>query len=167
MVNCLFLIVLAPWLIQGFAACEPKMNETTLVVNVILDTSAGGTLKSDLVKVNLVNAGASPVRVAARLSIGYQDSDSREIYAVIRDRTTGEIVGKRSRLYQRESLHPSRVRDLEPGRKISAEFHLREWYEIPEGDLEIQIVYDPAEAAKRFPEIQARRFASPFVPFSR
>lgn len=161
--NCLSFILLVPWLILGFA----EMNDTTLIVNVIPDTSAGGALKSDLVKVNLVNAGTSPVKVAARLSIGYQDSDSREIYAVIRDRTTGEIVGKRSQLYEREALRLNQVRVLKPGQKISTEFHLREWYEIPEGDLEIQVIYDPGEAAKRFPEIQAGRVASRFVPFSR
>jgi hypothetical protein len=144
---------------------KPSVNMNALIVNVIPDTLPGGILNSDLVKVSLVNAGRSKVKVAARLSIGYEDSDSREIYAIIRNRSTGEIVGKRSQLYEREPFPLNQVRLLGPGEKVSTEFHLREWYEIPEGDLEIQIVYDPGEAAERFPEIQARIFTSDFVPF--
>ena len=142
-----------------------ELDENTVIVNVIPDISAGGVLKSDLVKVNLVNAGTSQIKVAGRLSIGYEDSDSRELYAIIRTRSTGEIVGKRSKLYEREPFYPNDVRVLKPGEEISTEFHLYEWYEVPEGDLEIQIVYDPGEAAERVPEVQPRIFASDFVPF--
>lgn len=144
---------------------EIDQDLNTLVVNVIPDTSSDGILESDLVKVSLANAGRSPVKVAGRLSIGYQDSDSREIYAIIRNRSSGDVVGKRSQLYQRAPISSSQVSVLQPGEKINTEFHLREWYEVPEGDLEIQVVYDPREAAKRFPEIQPRMFASDFVPF--
>jgi hypothetical protein len=142
------------------------MYQKSLIVNVILDTLPGGILNSDLVKMNLVNVGRSQVKVAARLSIGFEDSDSREIYAIIRNRSSGEIVGKRSQLYEREPFPLNQVKVLEPGEKISTEFHLHEWYEFPEGDLEIQIVYDPGEAAEKFPEIQARAFTSDFVPFT-
>lgn len=175
----LFFMLFYSFLIQGCGSREPEtknrqtsmneikpsLNKNTLIVNVIPDTLPGGILNSDLVKVSLVNAGSLQIKVAARLSIGYEDSDNRELYAIIRNRSTRNIVGKRSQLYEREPFSSDQVRILEPGEKVSTEFHLHEWYEFPEGDLEIQIVYDPGEMAERFPEIQSRIFASDFVSF--
>lgn len=174
----LFFMLFSAFLIQGCGSREPETidketsmneikssNEIDLIINVTLDTLPDGTLKSDLVKVSLVNAGRSQVKVAARLSIGYEDSDSREIYAIVRNRSTGDIVGKRSQLYEREPISLDQVRVLKPGEKVTTKFHLLEWYEFPDGDLEIQIIYDPGGAVERFPEIQTRIVASNFVPF--
>jgi len=145
---------------------ETQSDVRRLIVIVRPDTLPGGFLKSDLIKVSLTNASRLPVTVAARLSIGYEDSDSREIYALVRDRSSGAVVGKRSLLYEREQMPASQVKILQPDEKIESEFNLRQWYEVPEGDLEIQIVYDPREAARRFPEVQSQMFASEFVPFT-
>ncbi|MDH5181444.1 MAG: hypothetical protein OEY07_17405 [Gammaproteobacteria bacterium] len=143
-----------------------SLQKTSMLVTVTLDTLPGGLLKSDIVKVSLTNTGTTPRKVAARLAIGYEDSDEREIYAIIRDRATGNIVGKRSQLYDREPFHFSHAKELKPGETIHTEFHLLEWYVIPEGNLEIRIVYDPEEAAKQYPEITAHKLVSDFVPFA-
>jgi len=148
---------------------ETEMSKTgsprTLIVTVSPDVLADGSLKSDSMRVKLTNADSFPIAVVGRLAIGYDDSDSREIYAIIRDRRSGQVVGKRAQLYQRESISRNQIKVLPPGGEVETEFNLFEWYDVPGGDLEMQIVYDSTEAAKRFPEIQSQIVKSDFVPF--
>ncbi|WP_086669199.1 hypothetical protein [Lentzea kentuckyensis] len=112
------------------------------------------------IRVTLVNTGTSPVVVAGRLAIGYADSTDREIYAVLRDPHTGAEVGGRAQLYHRAPHSAADLWTLLPGQEIASVFHLDEWYSRPAGDLELQVVYDPAEVAARFPDVSGASVVS-------
>lgn len=127
---------------------------TTLKIRLALDATGEGEPDSDRVRVTLVNTGTSPVVVAGRLAIGYADSTDREIYAVLRDPRTGAVVGGQAQLYHRAPHSADDVRTLLPGQEIDSVFRLDEWYDRPAGDLELQVVYDPAAVAARFADVE-------------
>ncbi len=131
-----------------------------LAVRFSVDVTDDGVANSDLVRVALVNTGRSPVVVAGRLAIGYEDSTDREIYAVLRSSHTGEDVGGPAQLYHRPPHSAADLRTLDVGDQIGTAFNLDDWYTHPAGDLELQVVYDPRAVAKRFPRIDEARVVS-------
>ncbi|HST83815.1 MAG TPA: hypothetical protein VLL08_18925 [Kineosporiaceae bacterium] len=141
------------------------MNATgraPLTVRLSVDVTHDGVAKSDLVRVALINTSRFPVIVAGRLAIGYEDSSDREIYAVLHDRPTGEIVGGPAQLYHRAPHSADDLRTLDQGDQTSTEFNLDDWYTHPAGDLDLQVVYDPSAVAQRFPGVEsAQVFSDP------
>ena len=135
-----------------------------LVLECVLAVSADGILQSDLVSIELRNDGNSPVVVAGRLAVGYETSTDRELYLVITRRGTDEVVGRRTQLYHRAPHPPDDIASLAPGDSRTTQFSVREWYEFPDGELDIEAVYDPREAAATFPDVAAELVRSDPVP---
>ena len=135
-----------------------------LVLECVLAVSADGVLENDLVSIELRNDGNSPVVVAGRLAVGYETSTDRELYLVITRRGTHEVVGRRTQLYHRAPHPPDAIASLAPGEALTAQFPLHDWYEHPDGELDIEAVYDPAEAAAGSPDIAAEIVRSDRVP---
>lgn len=124
------------------------------MIRLGVDVTSEGVAESDRVRVTLVNTGTSPVVVAGRLAIGYADSTDREIYAVLRDPHTGDVVGRQAQLYHRAPHSADDLRTLQPGQEIGSSFQLDEWYNRPAGDLELHVVYDASAVAARFPDVE-------------
>ncbi|QFZ19918.1 hypothetical protein [Saccharothrix syringae] len=117
----------------------------------------------DLVRVALVNTGDATVVVAGRLAVGYEGGTDRELYAVLRDPVTGEAVGGPAQLYHRAPHPADDLRPLAPGQRAGTAFRLGDWYTHPAGALEVSVVYDPTEVARRFPGVHRDRVVSDAV----
>lgn len=139
---------------------EQGIDRAPLAVQLSVDVTDDGVANNDLVRVALVNTGRSPVIVAGRMAIGYENSTDREIYAVLRNSLTGEDVGGPAQLYHRAPHSADDLQTLNVGDQISTVFNLDDWYTHPAGELELQVVYDPSAVAKRFPSVENARVVS-------
>jgi hypothetical protein len=96
--------------------------------------------------VEVKNISSSETIVNKRLSVGYQNSLSRELYIIICHEGLTENVGIQKVLYERSfSSHEDYVKLL-PGKKISTKFNLFDWYEFPKaGNYTLQVCYQGDE----------------------
>ena len=137
-----------------------SIDKTPLVVRIEIHVDADSVVISDVVRVALVNTGPSSIIVSDRLAIGYENSTDRELWALLRDRQTGESVGSPAQLYHRAPHSRDELLTLNPGREATTEFRLEDWYAHPAGDLELVVVYDSDELASRFSDIEPIRVPS-------
>lgn len=98
-----------------------------------------------LIEVVVVNKGVDPVLVNKRLSIGYKDSLSRELYLAFHDPESGAPAPTMVVDYQRDFSEPSDYGYLTPGDSIARSFDLFEWYQPQEPGVYRLIVYYQAD----------------------
>jgi hypothetical protein len=114
-----------------------------------LRRSAGATVTA-----RLTNVGSQPVLVNRRMSPGYTDSISRELYFDL-DTDYGR------RKYDRDLPDPSDYGLLEPGETISASIDVLAWYRnIEPGTYRLTCHYQADEPAADPPEGIVRGVAS-------
>jgi hypothetical protein len=131
----------------------------SLVLDVVPDVAGTGLV----LRVVLTNTGDDTVDVAGRLAVGYERSTDRELYVRLRDPGTGTLVGRQNQLYQRAPHRPADVRSLRPGESVEELVPVDDWYDHPAGALEVQVVYDPREAAASSPSVVADEVLSAWV----
>ena len=121
-------------------------------LQLYLDLPAGPLRRSEgaVVTVRLRNLGSGPVLVNQRMSPGYSDSISREIYFDL-DTSFGR------RKYDRDLPSPSDYGLLQAGATISTTFDLLAWYRnIEPGDYRLTCHYQADEPAADPPEAIVR-----------
>lgn len=97
------------------------------------------------VTVTVINDSAEPVVVNRRMAPGYRDSDSRELWAEVRD-PDGVPVETASIDYERDYPGPGDYGELAPGESISTQFDLFH-YARPQaaGRYRLVVVYQADE----------------------
>lgn len=123
----------------------PHTNDETLKVTVTLpDEIMLG--KPCIVKVDIRNVSSSAFIVNKRLSVGYKDSLSRELFIIIRKKGASLNIGLQKLLYERDFSPASDYVSLKPQEQISTQFNLFDWYEVPKArTLTIQVCYQADE----------------------
>jgi len=125
--------------------CRSIENDKPLKVMVNLpdEISIGQPCE---IKVDIKNISGSSVLVNKRLSVGYQNSLSRELYISICEKGSSTDIGKQKVLYERQFSPSSDFVWLLPEQQISTKFNLLDWYEIPSaGIYTIQVFYQADE----------------------
>lgn len=98
------------------------------------------------ITVEIKNVSKTSTIVNKRLSVGYQQSLSRELIVTICKFDSEEDVGIQKVLYDREFSPPEDYIQLLPNQQISTKFNLFDWYEIPTaGVYTIQVFYQADE----------------------
>lgn len=98
------------------------------------------------IKVDIKNISASTVLVNKRLSVGYQQSLSRELYISICEKNTSKNIGLQKVLYNRNFSPESDFVWLLPQQQTSTHFNLFDWYDIPSaGTYTIRVCYQAGE----------------------
>lgn len=92
------------------------------------------------------NQSSTPVKLIKRLSIGYEQTDNRELYLLITKKDSKDNIAKNAVFYSREKAKKDDFEWLQPGESFKTDFIIEEWYELPNGAIEIQAVYDPSES---------------------
>ena len=124
---------------------ENKANDASLMVIVNMpDQILQG--QACEIKVDIRNVSTSAVIVNKRLSVGYQNSLSRELYLTIFKKGTSVKVGQQKVLYERNFSPESDFVWLLPQQQTSTHFNLFNWYEmLPEGIYSIRVCYQADE----------------------
>jgi|GEM_PF-2711447 len=98
------------------------------------------------IKVDIKNISGSAVLVNKRLSVGYQNSLSRELYVTIFKKGTSIKMGLQKVLYERNFSTPSDFVWLLPQQQTSTHFNLFDWYEVPSaGTYTLHVCYQADE----------------------
>ncbi len=92
------------------------------------------------------NHDSVPIKLIKRLSIGYENTDNREVYLLITKNDSEENIANNAVLYSREKATEDDFEWLQPGQSFKANFVLQEWYKLPKESFNIQAVYDPTES---------------------
>ncbi|MFC4635121.1 hypothetical protein ACFO3O_14470 [Dokdonia ponticola] len=118
------------------------MNASTLTLKIHLQDSMVYFNKPFQVKVTLENTSKDTLMVNKRLSVGYENSISRELYFNIIDANTKEVIGIPTESYDRPPTYFNEYGVLKPKESISTTFDLSEWQEIhlPKGKHQLEIV---------------------------
>jgi hypothetical protein len=99
-----------------------------------------------VVEVRLTNIGDQPIIVNARLAPGYCDSPSREVFAKIYTAHSGHLVGQPALQYDRHPPVRADYVKLLPGRTLTTDFDLLNWYRLPgPGEYELIVFYQADE----------------------
>jgi hypothetical protein len=128
---------------------------------------AGGPLR-----VTLRNNGTEPVKIISRMAMGYPGRNNSELYVLLRTQSTGEEAGKElENLTELVDFHATPVSDtdfkwLNPGETATVEVDLREWYDIPAGEMELQVVYSGDHAAGQDQELLKGEHRSNTIRFT-
>lgn len=123
-------------------------------------------------RVTLRNNGTQSVKIISRLAMGYPGRNNSELYVLIRTRSTGETAGKELEgLTELVDFHAAPVSDadfkwLNPGETATVEIDLKEWYDIPPGNMELQVVYSGDHAAGQDKELLRGEYRSNTVTFT-
>ncbi len=108
------------------------------------------------------NAGDDPLVVNTRFSLGYPDTDERDLYCEIL-RGSGEQYCDYRRYqvdYHAQSLSRESFATLRPGDELRTSFELQKWYPITEpGVYCVRIIYEP-EPYPPVPEAASGRFST-------
>lgn len=125
---------------------DQKSTTKILQVGVKILTQPVRLSSPCLVEVQVTNKSAQPVLLNKRLSVGYRDSQSRELYFEIFGKGSTEDVGKRKLLYERPFASPEDYVWVEPEQSVAANFDLFEWYSLPSiGEYELVAYYQGDE----------------------
>jgi hypothetical protein len=122
----------------------PDINDVLIVTAKIPDEiEAGQPLP---VNVEITNVSDFPVVVNKRLSVGYRNSLSRELFVLVFIAGTHVESGIQKLLYERPFSTGEDYIRLKPDEKIKKEFNLFEWYEMPKaGKYDISVCYQADE----------------------
>lgn len=105
------------------------------------------------IQVELKNGSDSAVLINRRLSVGYRNSLSRELFVILRNQDTSEEIGLQKVLYERNFASAEDFTRLLPQQKISTHFNLFDWYEIPTaGTYTLCVCYQADEELAYKPE---------------
>jgi len=98
------------------------------------------------INVDIKNVSDSSILVNKRLSVGYQNSLSRELYITICKKDSSTIIGLQKLLYNRNFSSESDFVWLLPQQQTSTHFNLFDWYDIPSaGNYTIRVCYQADE----------------------
>ncbi|MCG8417875.1 MAG: hypothetical protein MJE77_08025 [Proteobacteria bacterium] len=98
------------------------------------------------IAVTLRNHGDSAVVINRRMSVGYRDSLSRELFAEIVDASTGKAAPYPPVDYDRDFSEAEDYVALAPGDTISGGFDLFEWYPLEHaGTYRLTVFYQATE----------------------
>lgn len=98
------------------------------------------------VNVRITNLTPDAVLINQRMSIGYQDSDARELFVAVYIRDGDDNIARRTQLYQRDIASADDYIWLAPKESRTTHFDLFEWYELSEpGEYELQVFYQADE----------------------
>jgi len=125
---------------------ETVMKDTPglAVVLELADKSTTGQSCAATISVSSLTAG--PVVVNGRLSVGYEDGLSREVFLSIRSKD-GEIIEPSSRVdYNRDFSGSEDYVVLNPDECVETTFDLMFWYPLPPGSYSIIVHYQADEA---------------------
>lgn len=124
---------------------EDKANDESLkvIVNMPDQILQGQACE---INVDIRNVSTSAVVVNKRLSVGYQNSLSRELYLTIFKKGTSINVGQQKVLYERNFSPISDLVWLLPQQQTSTHFNLFNWYEmLPAGTYSVRVCYQADE----------------------
>jgi hypothetical protein len=118
------------------------MNASTLKLKIHLQDSMVYFNKPFQVKVTLENVSNDILIINKRLSVGYENSISRELYFNVIDANTKEVIGIPTESYDRPPAYFDEYGALKPKESISTTFDLSEWQEInlPKGKHPLEII---------------------------
>jgi hypothetical protein len=131
-------------------------------VSLRLTRDRAGPHEPVVAEVVLRNAGEATQLVNARFSMGYPDTDERDVYLEILRHRGEPYLGYRSFQvdYHARSLSRDSFEELQPGEELIARFPLEEWYPITEpGSYLVRAVYEP-EPSAALPEAVTGTFRS-------
>lgn len=98
------------------------------------------------IAVEIANVSNLPVIVNKRLSVGYRESLSRELFVSIFTADSDNEVGIQKALYERPFSTREDYIHVKPGKKLTAKFNLFDWYEFPKpGKYNILVCYQADE----------------------
>ena len=98
------------------------------------------------VNVRITNLTPDAVLINRRMSIGYEDSDARELYVAVYMKDGNDNIARRTQLYQRDIASADDYIWLAPKESRTTHFDLFEWYKLPEpGEYELQVFYQADE----------------------
>ena len=121
---------------------KPKVLDITVNVEV-QPVSMSGRCP---VNVRITNLMSEAVLINRRMSIGYEDSDARELFAAVYIKDGDDNIARRTQLYQRDIANADDYIWLAPKESRTAYFDLFEWYELPgPGEYELQLFYQVDE----------------------
>lgn len=99
-----------------------------------------------MVEVRLTNKGPQSVVLNKRLSVGYKNSLSRELFLELFKKGTNVVVSKEGLLYERPFSSPEDYVPVEPEQSIATTFNPFEWYSLPSpGEYELVVYYQADE----------------------
>lgn len=154
----LFPIILCLAMTQSCSKTKNKNTKTAYMNNQNNDTQENieTLIKIDTVTLDnyttsklffsIKNQGSTPIKLIKRLSIGYQQTDNREVYLLITKNDSKDNIAKNAVFYSRKKAAKNDFEWLQPGESFKTDFIIEEWYEFPNGSFEIQAVYDPSES---------------------
>ena len=98
------------------------------------------------IDVRLRNDGDEPLVVCGRLTVGYRETDGRELFAEVHPRGSDEVVSRMTKLYDRDPPTPEDYVALDPGEELGTRFDLMRWLAIPgPGSYDLEVFYDGDE----------------------
>jgi hypothetical protein len=143
-----------------------------LTVDASLPLDADRIWTGGPLKVTLRNNGTQSVKIISRMAMGYDGMNDSELYVLITSQSTEEEVGKElSDLKELVDYHASPVSDsdfkwLNPGETVTVEIDLKEWYDLPEGPMELVVVYSGDHASRQDPELLRGEYRSDKIKFT-
>ncbi len=120
--------------------------QENLDVHIHIDYITTNSYTTPKLFFTIKNQGLAPVKLVKRLSIGYENTDNREVYLRITKNNSEENIAKNTVFYSREKTTNNDFEWLQPGQTFTTDFLLKDWYEFPNKPYEIQAVYDPTES---------------------
>lgn len=123
-----------------------NIKKELVEVLIKIDSITTNGYISPILVLTIKNHDSTPVKLVERLSIGYENTDNREIYLLITKIDSEENIAKNAVLYSREKTTKDDFKWLQPGHSFTTDFVLKEWYDLPNEPYEIQAVYDPTES---------------------
>src|SRR4029453_5007129 len=120
-----------------------------------------------MIEVRITNKSHQSVVLNRRLSVGYKNSLSRELFIEVYEKGSNEVVSNEALLYERALSSPDDYVRVEPEQSISTSFNLFEWYTLRSpGEYEIVVHYQADEnLAPKPADLLAGIFSSERIPF--
>lgn len=164
-------------LLSATAIAQPTSRQqatasTGLTVYASLPVDNSGVWTGGPLQVTLTNNSAKSVKLISRMAMGYPDENNSELYVLITRPSTGEESGAEiEELKELVDFHAAPVTDvdfkwLNPGETMMVTIDLKEWYDIPTGDMELQVVYSGDHAAGQDAELLRGAYRSNKIRFT-
>jgi hypothetical protein len=99
-----------------------------------------------MIEVRITNKSHQSVVLNRRLSVGYKNSLSRELFIEVFEEGSNEVVSREGLLYERAFSSPDDYVRVEPEQSIGTSFNLFEWYKLRSpGQYELVVYYQADE----------------------
>jgi hypothetical protein len=154
------------------ATVTAQQSTEGLTVDAWLPVDANNVWTGGPLRVTLRNNGTKSVKIISRMAMGYPGRNDSELYTLITTQAAGESAGKElGGLTELVDFHATPVSDadfkwLNPGETVTVEIDLKEWYDIPTGNMELQVVYSGDHAAGQDRELLRGQYKSNTVRFT-